>query len=251
MEDPLKFAKILAEPINSAINPTSKKVGECLEKTFSGTLGWLIMPFYYSAAYREVLVKRIKKLQNCLVDVHEQDIVEQISPQIAGPVFESLKYIDEGSPFETLYLNLLAKAMNKETISQVHPSFAYKLQNISGDEALMLLYLKEQGEVKGTAKWELKAPRYKYKLLEGAFAFAENAFCYPQNTYMYAEHLDSLQLIEAGVVKDTVAVLKGNDGDIIQRICDEEYILRLSKLGEMFVQVCIPDNLDLEDFKVT
>ena len=56
--------------------------------------------------------------------VPEQRLVED-HPQLAGTVMESLRYVPEESFTAEMFLNLLARAIDKERVSEAHPAFAY------------------------------------------------------------------------------------------------------------------------------
>ena len=88
------IAEVTKEASKDVVTPTARAIGNALERTFSGSLAWLFMPFEYSAAYREVLIHRISILKETLSEKHENQIVSEIAPQIAGPIFDKLRFVE-------------------------------------------------------------------------------------------------------------------------------------------------------------
>ncbi|QQT61008.1 DUF4393 domain-containing protein [Sphingobacterium multivorum] len=57
---------------------------------------------------------------------------------IAGPAVEALRYTAEVEDIRNLYNNLIANAMDSDTVANVHPSFVDIIKNINSDEANLL-----------------------------------------------------------------------------------------------------------------
>lgn len=60
---------------------------------------------------------------------------------IAAPIITNLPYVFDEVALREMYINLLASSMVKSTVSKVHPSFAFMIQQLSSDEALLLSYI--------------------------------------------------------------------------------------------------------------
>ncbi len=66
-------------------------------------------------------------------------------PQIAGSVFAGLEYVEETGINAELFLNLLARAIDRERVSEAHSAFAQIIIcQLSPDEAMILFRLKKR-----------------------------------------------------------------------------------------------------------
>lgn len=59
-------------------------------------------------------------------------------PSIAMPVLERIGYEDDDSVLREMYINLLARAIDRERQGEAHPAFARIIEQLSPDEALLL-----------------------------------------------------------------------------------------------------------------
>lgn len=119
------------------VQPAAKELGKSLEtiaKTVNIALTPLSLVVWWYEQIEEFINTRVsEKLKNVPVE----NIVEP-SLLIAWPVAEALRFAGHDENLRELYANLLATAMNKETIAQAHPWFVEMLKNITSDEALLL-----------------------------------------------------------------------------------------------------------------
>lgn len=62
-------------------------------------------------------------------------------PEVVGPVVQALQYINDDSSLHDMFLNLLARAMDKNTQGSIHPAFAEVIRQLSPPEARLLPHL--------------------------------------------------------------------------------------------------------------
>ena len=62
-------------------------------------------------------------------------------PEIAGPLLLHLHFLKDEEELRSLFSNLLAAAMDRETRNSVHPAYVSILQQLTPDEALILRHL--------------------------------------------------------------------------------------------------------------
>src|SRR5437870_42725 len=59
-----------------------------------------------------------------------------LSPaNIAGPVFEKLRFIEDGSVLQEMFLNLLTASIDKRQQAEAHPAFPNIIESFGDDEA--------------------------------------------------------------------------------------------------------------------
>ena len=61
--------------------------------------------------------------------------------QVVGPVLEGLRYVDEHNVIAELFVNLLARSIDSDRVSEAHPAFASIISQLSSDEALIIYML--------------------------------------------------------------------------------------------------------------
>ena len=68
-------------------------------------------------------------------------------PNVAGPILEALRYAGHDATLRDMYLNLLAASMDSETVTKAHPAFVEVIRQLTPDEAKLLNWLRDHGEV--------------------------------------------------------------------------------------------------------
>jgi len=129
---------VKAVPVyEDAIQPAAKQIGKSLE-TITKTVNIALAPFKVLVWGYEKIGEFIStKVSDKLKNVPEENI---ITPplHVAGPAIEALRYAGHDPNLRELYANLLASAMDKETIHEAHPSFVEIIKNLSSDEAILI-----------------------------------------------------------------------------------------------------------------
>jgi len=125
-----------------AIQPFAKETGKALQ-TVGKTVNVALMPLrglVWGSEKMEEFIKIIvsEKLKNRAPE-------EIISPNlsVAGPVYESLKYVGHEEALREMYANLLANAMDINTKEDAHPSFVEIIKQLTSEEAKLLLFLSQ------------------------------------------------------------------------------------------------------------
>lgn len=89
----------------------------------------------------EYAIKETEKLlEKKLENISPEKIVEP-EPYVAIPAIQQLSYSLDSEELREMYANLLASSMNKDTKSNVHPSFVDIIKQLCPDEAKLLKFL--------------------------------------------------------------------------------------------------------------
>ena len=230
-------------PINDlyrdVAQPAAREVGEVLGNVAMAAR-FLVAPIEYLAAQQG---RWQRYLSRVVEKVPEERRIEG-HPQLVGPALEKLRYVDETNIIAELFVNLLARSIDRERVSEAHPAFATIIGQLSSDEALVLYHLK-QSEFRLEHFLSLKADKNLF--LPGTCTvneFPTERLAFPNVFETYLDHLYSLNLIqfvekqaqeptfEEGTRKQT--------GVIIRRF------IRLSKFGQLFATACVPDQFPME-----
>lgn len=119
------------------IQPAAKQVGQSLE-VIAKTVNIALAPvkalvWGYDKIENFINARVSEKLQNI-----PQENITTPPPQIAVPAAEALRYSGHDPNLRELYANLIANAMDKDTIHKAHPAFVEVIKNMSSDEAILL-----------------------------------------------------------------------------------------------------------------
>lgn len=193
----------------------------------------ILAPLQIAAAFQDRFEIFLKNLNNRV------EAERQIQPpaELTSVCIERMKYIDLDNPLWEMFEELLIKAMSKETISQVHPSFGQIIGQLSPDEAF-LIYELSKGEFLVTDQMDLdhKANRFmNHRVLSSTIPKAKLAN--PEAFDIYYSHLESLSLISWPVTNE-VPVHSGGQQTGTKRNSK----IHLTKFGELFVAACIPES---------
>lgn len=158
--------------------------------------------------------------------------------QIAGPIFDELRYLDDGDVVADMYLNLLARAIDKDRVSEAHPAFVKLIGFLSPDEALMLHLLGQKGfEETYQSDLDLETEKFKNKRIISR-EFPVNDLVFPDNYYIYSSHLISLNLASFLVYKQVPT--RTDEPNSYQTGEIGHARLKLTDFGRMFVNACEP-----------
>ena len=176
---------------------------------------------------------------------------------IAGPIFEKLKYLEEDNILTELYVNLLARAIDKERSDEAHPSFITIISLISPDEAMVLYHLRIRDFSVDLDYWARRISRH---------TFPADALHFPEQFGMYVSHLISHNLIKS--FSETITERQQERLSQLEQIeyrerrgleptlnrshltSPDSFIwnipLILTDFGRTFVKACVPKEWNLE-----
>ncbi|CUR74783.1 Abi-alpha family protein [Achromobacter xylosoxidans] len=141
--DPLQAASKAIETIapqaySDLVSDTFKEasgIGVDLVKT----LRLIFFPLQFTAAMQDRLARRIKQ---SIAQVPEGRRIVPVS-SIAHEVAERMRFQDDGSVLAEMYINLLARAMDRDRVGEAHPAFIQLIGQLAPDEVLLLAQLAE------------------------------------------------------------------------------------------------------------
>ena len=137
-------------------------------------------------------------------------------------------------------MNLLARAMDKNRISEAHPAFSSIISQLSPDEAVVIWHLSR----KNYGLWQSSEFNAETRLF-AARKTEENTFpvddlLFPGNYFVYTDHLYSLNLGGIWQVGNQETVRDASQKQTGVIINSEA---RLTEFGKMFAKACSPPNL--------
>lgn len=134
------ISPVIKDAYSDAVAPAMREFGKIGEDAVK-VARLALFPIQYGALLQDRLARYLAK---ALDKVPEE---RRVAPRDAVmlPVAEKLRHEDEdGNPIADLYVNLLARAMDRERLGDAHPAFVHLIGQLAPDEILILLQLSEQ-----------------------------------------------------------------------------------------------------------
>lgn len=248
MEKPTSelLAPVIKEIYSDAVAPAMREFGKIGAQAMK-VAHLALFPVQYGA----MLQDRLARYLEAALDKVPED--RRVAPRdaIMLPVAERLRHQDEdGNPIAALYVNLLARAMDRERLGDAHPAFVHLIGQLAPDEILVLLQLSEQPHrvYFRIAPGKPALPRYEVvqllhrvqlgDVVTGEFlsaAAVPEALAQPELFLTFLEHLVSL-----GIVEYTRAQTSDEAKAIsVSFLGFEHHYIRLTEFGQLFHRACV------------
>ncbi len=233
--------EIIGKVYDDILAPVCKELGKVGGDTAKAARLVLTRPIQHLAAEQNKLERQ---LQYVAQQVPEERRID-VPPSFSVPIIQSLALHGAEDNLAKLYLNLLARAMDKERVNEAHPAFISIINQLAPDEAAFLFFLKKLGNtMQLTEKADLGEDNMLCNQEYTSDMFPIDKLCFPENFGLYASHLLSLNLIEWPVT-DRCKVPESNKHIRRSMIVATEF-------GLKFIEACIPhEGFDLEHFTST
>lgn len=213
------------------LQPLAKEVGSTLGD-IAKVSRLVLFPIQLAAVGQD----RVLDWMNRLRAVPEDQRIKP-APEIAGPVLMSLPFTTEGEILESMYLNLLKRAMDKSHVDEAHPAFAQIIGQLSADEAVLLMILRGRRncglrELEPTSNLShfLKMDRVQIQIDDKVLERLQ----FPNNVKMDLQHFLALNLLEWDQATDGPVFGPPQSHKTVRRS-------RFSSFGELFLKACVPD----------
>ncbi|WP_211831088.1 DUF4393 domain-containing protein [Kistimonas asteriae] len=210
--------------------PAAQEVGSIAKSTVKAAR-FILAPIDYLAAQQDRFQKFLKRVSD---NVPEENFIPA-HPQIAGPIMDNLKYIDEDNVIATLFINLLSRAVDKERVSEAHPAFVNIISQLSPDEALLINYLSDaEAKLVQTSDFYRQTSTFGPRRTE-LNDFPVQQLAYPENYLLYMDHLHSLNLAGIWQAGNQDPIMSGGQQSGV-RITS---YARLTCFGHLFAKACV------------
>ncbi|WP_025148770.1 DUF4393 domain-containing protein [Bacillus sp. H1a] len=254
---------VIPKFLDEAVTPIAQSVGNTLSSIWTIVFGGIDNYAQKTQHKRVVALNKFKEeLEQKTSSVPEENIVEP-PLHIVGPSLEASKYYFESDELRTMFANLIAASINRDTIAKAHPSFVEIIKQLSPLDAINLKLFKTTN----------RYPIVRYDFLNtnnnGSFPYKTNVFLenaetmdvdlnatsisnldrlglvsityktYLSDDTFYKKYLDNpffqktKQEFEQYNLTLNPASIKFNDVNIRKGIVD------ITPLGESFIEICI------------
>jgi hypothetical protein len=177
------------------LQPGFKQVGKALE-TVLGLGNTCLLPIQMFNKKTEALfITHIQKYQKKMASIHEDKVVPAI-PELAVPIIDHFTYVSD-EVLSDLYENLLVSASSMDTVGFAHPGFIRVIEQLSPDEAKLLLYFRDT-DFALWAYWDVTTMADGERVRFGVpyRVLAPESLTFPDNMEVYLANLQGLGLLQ-------------------------------------------------------
>ncbi len=237
-----------------ALQPAVQEIGKALQ-TVVKTVHIALAPISAMVwGYEQIKDFVERQVAEKLKDVPAERIVTP-PPNVAGPAIEALKYTGHDSILREMYANLLATALDADTVKKAHPAFVQIIQQLTRDEVLLLKRV-SIGTRSPIADVRLSRASGGYHVIQPRFStLGEESECdNPDMSPSYLDNLQRLGLVEmpSGVYYSADDAYKGLEehdhvvklreavkgSDDFNEVDLDRYYVKLTSLGKQFMAAC-------------
>jgi hypothetical protein len=213
------------------------------------TVRLALFPLQFAAAMQDRLARYIDGAVRKVPEAHRIPPMESITLQIA----DKLRFQEETNSITALYVNLLARAMDKERVGEAHPAFLNLISQLAPDEVLLieqlakgdyLLYMRDKSRRQAVLNEERELlieraslpPEIKSKIT--LISVRPECLAQPEMVYTFIEHLASLGIV---VYKNDVS----DDEEFAYKEMRRTFgsvkfwFVQLNEFGRLFHSACV------------
>jgi len=244
------IAPVVKEIYGDALAPLMKQVG-ALGESAAKTMRLALFPFQLAAAAYDVLTARLALRVKAAIDQVPEGRLMAPREAILLPVASQLRYQDEGpNQIADLYVNLLARAMDRERVGEAHPAFVQIIGQLAPDEVQLFehiaaqpkrMYLQaikgEQPMSRDAATTHMRARHLgeQWEEMIASLALDPADLAQPELFLTFLEHLVSL-----GLVEYTNDDRNPETSDLSFRFLGIAFhYVRLTAFGRLFLRACV------------
>lgn len=185
-----------------AIQPVAQEVGKSL-KTIGGVINVALSPLAAMVYGFEIIKVQLKeRLEKKLSKTPPENIITP-KLQLVGPLIDNYKYVHDCEDLSEMFVNLLAKAMDKDQVKKAHPSFVRIITELSPDEARLLKLISSELvlpklDIKSVDPKDASAG-FDYLYINFSNLGERAELTYPELTPSYLSNLERLNIISCPV----------------------------------------------------
>jgi Abortive infection alpha len=187
-----------------------------------------LAPIQFAAAWQDRLAAYCDRVRAKVPEDRQQEAASSI----ALPILMDLRFMEDDNPLTKLYLNLLARVIDKERCNEAHPAFVKIIEQMSPDEAMVVWQFSERDS------WVRPPPGE--QCVEPTFP--RESLIYPENFSIYAEHLAALNLLRLPIILPLA-------GEAPLPLEYGGHSIYITRFGQQFVKACIPEDFDLAEWQ--
>lgn len=234
---------------DDALSAPAKEVAK-LTTDVVKTFRLFTLPFQLAATAQDRIAAWLENVRDRVPEASQTEA----PPRLAAQIIRNLVFLKPDDPLVALYLELLARGIDKERQAEAHPAFVTIIEQISPEEALFL-YTLAKGDNSATrtitepniqVKFDSETGKPKlelgYGVKEDKTQYSEGSTVVTDRTEVLkaiCDHLISLNIVEWNEVSQRIGRIGGiGEGEKLIK----DYTLVLTDFGNLFVRACVPES---------
>lgn len=235
------ISAITNEAYKDLAQPAVRRIGHALGNLTKITLSPIALLDYGFEQSKDWLNKKIEERISNIPD----EFITTPPNNISVPLLNRIAISCDTPELRDLYAELLLKAIDSRTASLVHPSYAYVIEQLSPEEALLFISLHEKSDKTiFTEKFESAMYRSPPSIEEQFHEYCESiGIENNKNSQVWFENLTRLSLLQIINYSEPQLIPKRSDkyGIIPARVDTTEYrYLEFTAFGQGFIEACSP-----------
>ena len=189
---------LLKEVYGDLAKPGVKQVGKSLG-TIIGLGNTILWPVALTnEKARIALENNLEKYRKRLESTPIEDVTE-VTPEIGVPIGEKITYVTN-EELSDMYVELLAKASIKSSVSLAHPGFVNVINNLSPDEAILLKAIRNESAFPFIEVRVHEKGKTAWNTLNRAYSPLSNipGITFPKQIDAYLSNFEGLGLVRMG-----------------------------------------------------
>ncbi|WP_305863079.1 Abi-alpha family protein [Helicobacter cholecystus] len=232
------------EVYHDALQPAIKEIGKGLEN-IAKTANLILAPFTLCGAYGARFRQWCKRIEN---EIDEKNM-QEAQPNILIPTLAGLAINPDETLLGEMFFNILKSSIDKTKQKFLSPAFPKILEQLSKDEAVMLVLLKRQNyhfHIKLDLDRQQNHFINEQTILD---EFPKEKLEFQENLWIYNDHLHNLNLSGCWEYKQQEPIYSGRiieqgsgafSCPIPEQIGIKRFMeFRLTDFGKHFVEACI------------
>ena len=227
----IKDDKTLGKIYEDALQPAVKQVGSILEDTLK-TARLILAPLAFGGVGFDRFQKWCDRIRN---NVKEENM-QSPNINILIPTINGLSLNPDETLLGEMFFNILQSSVDKTKQQFLSPAFPKILEQLTKDEAIMLVLLKKQ-KYKHHTKMDFDKNIYSF--INEKVEFSEIPLYkleFQEKVWIYNDHLHYLNLSSYWKYKSTEQIFNNSCEQIGVKLF---YEFKLTKFGEAFAEACI------------
>jgi hypothetical protein len=201
----LAESQVVNEVYGDIAKSAATETGRALEDTVKA-FRLFMAPIQLLAVAQDRLARFCDRVRK---DVPPERQIEA-RPSIAIPILLALRNMEDDNPLTDMFTELLRNSIDSKTVELIHPAFPKIIEQLCGDEAVILYSLREMG--------------YMCILTDTqqSNSFPLHRLTSPDNLHFNCRHLAILDLVDVHA----------------------NAFVQLAEFGRAFIAACVPEHID-------
>lgn len=257
----LRSPELLKEVYGDLAKPGVSQVGQALGTVLELSSNLLLPLRLLNETCRQFEKAKFDAIAERFKSIPEDKVIS-VSPEIGAPILNSLSYTQDNT-IRRMFIELLAKACDKESVDLAHPAFSNIISNISPDEAHLIKHFSSIHSIPYMFVWQKVSEDGAYRILSDTVLNCPKSVQFEKNIPMYISNLEGMGILQIqndkfltdksayDKIYQRISTIYPSvvEGDLIEfddkkpvsSIIASRGVVEIRPFGRSFIKACLPD----------